>query len=34
MLMISHDLADTQALADEVIRMEDGILQYDRVGLN
>ena len=31
MLMISHDLADTQALADEVIRMEDGILQYDRV---
>ena len=31
MLMISHDLADTQALADEVIRMEDGILQHDRV---
>ncbi len=30
MLMISHDLADTQALADEVIRMEDGILQHDR----
>ena len=31
MLMISHDLADTQALADEVIRMEDGMLQHDRV---
>lgn len=29
MLIISHDMEDTQALADDVIRMEEGILQHD-----
>ena len=29
MLIISHDMEDTHVLADEVIRMEDGILRHD-----